>query len=45
MVSLVVPLKLQGWAKEWTLGCVNSPLATREIEHRRRDSRNLGSTL
>ena len=31
------------WAKEWALGCVNSPHAARGA--RRRDSRNLGPTI
>ena len=34
---------VQGWAKEWTLGCVNSPPQPEGA--RKRDSRNLGSTL
>ena len=32
------------WAKEWALGCVNSPPAAGG-SYRRRDSRNLGPTL
>ena len=35
---------LQRWAKEWALGCVNSPPAAGG-NYRRRDLRNLGHTL
>ena len=36
-------LQIQGWAKEWSLGCENSRPAARGV--RRRDSHNLGTTL
>ena len=35
---------VQRWAKEWALGCVNSPPAAGG-SYRKRDSRNLGPPL
>ena len=42
-ITVNVGYEIQGWAKERSLGCVNSPPRPEGV--RRRDSRNLGTTL